>query len=241
MPLEHRLHTRCGCASIGSVELAASSGRPFTLPSSTRHFERDRPFAVEHLALDIALDVPERRIRATATLDIRRVDPSASEIALDGVGLEIGDVTVDGKRAPHTYDGRALVVPVPVGRERARVTVAYRATPRRGLYFLEPDEHYPSRPRQVWSQCQEEDARHWIPCHDSPHAKMATEIVARVPTGWHALSNGALAEHHPGRDGQLDVSHYEMPQPHSSYLVTLVAGEFARMADSARVDSRDVP
>src|SRR5258708_16011279 len=117
MPLEHRLHTRCGWASIGSVELAASSGRPFTLPSSTRHFERDRPFAVEHLALDIALDVRERRIRATATLDVRRVDPSATEIALDAVGLEIGDVPVDGKRAPHTYDARAPVVPLPAAPE----------------------------------------------------------------------------------------------------------------------------
>src|SRR5260221_5580346 len=111
MPLEHRLHTRCGCASIGSVELAASSGRPFTLPSSTRHFERDRPFAVEHLALDIALDVPERPIRATATLVVRRVDPSAREIALDAVALAIVDVIVHVKPGPHTYDGRALVLP----------------------------------------------------------------------------------------------------------------------------------
>ena len=55
--------------------------------------------------------------------------------------------------------------------------MAYAATPRRGLYFLEPDEHVPDRPRQVWTQCQEEDARHFVPCHDKPHVKMTTEIV----------------------------------------------------------------
>ena len=66
------------------------------------------------------------------------------------------------------------------------------ATPRRGLYFLEPDEHVPDRPRQVWSQCQEEDARHIFPCHDKPHVKMTTEARVRVPAGFYVLSNGTL-------------------------------------------------
>ena len=240
MPLEHRLHARCGCASIGSVEQAASAGRPFALPSSTRHFERDRPFAIEHLALDIALDVTARRIRATAMLDARRVDPSATELALDAVGFDVGDVSVDGDPAPHTYDGRTLIVPIPPGRQKARVRVAYRATPRRGLYFLEPDEHYPGRPRQVWSQCQEEDARHWIPCHDSPHLKMTTEITARVPSGWYALSNGTLVSAEKPEGGDFTY-HWKMSEPHASYLVTLAAGEFAEITDKVRVGERDVP
>jgi aminopeptidase N len=240
MALEHRVHARCGCASMGSAE-HASGGRPFVLASSVRHFERDRPFGIEHLALDVTLDVAARGIRASAALDIRRIDPMAGHLALDAVGFEIESVTLDAAPVTFAYDGRALRLPIDLAAATARVVVSYRATPRRGLYFLEPDEHYPERPRQVWSQCQEEDARHWIPCHDSPHAKMTTEIVARVPRGWYALSNGVLAEHHPGREGQLDVFHYRMTAPHASYLVTLVAGEFARMTDTARVGARDVP
>jgi aminopeptidase N len=239
MPLEHRLHARCGCASVGSAA-HTSAGRPFVLPSSTRHFERDRPFAIDHLALDLTLDVAAHGIRASAALDIRRVDPAAEQLALDAVGFEIQGVTVDAKPATFQYDGRTLLVPIEAACTRARVGVTYSASPRRGLYFLEPDEHYPDRPRQVWSQCQEEDARHWIPCHDSPHAKMTTEIVARVPTGWHALSNGVLVEHIPSSAGDA-VFHYRMAEPHASYLVTLVAGEFATMSDSIRVGSRDIP
>jgi aminopeptidase N len=249
MPLEHRLHARCGCASIGSAE-HASAGRPFVLPSSTRHFERDRPFSIEHLALDVTLDVPARSIHARAELQVRRVDPAAEQLALDAVGFAVRSVTVDGVQVPTQYDGRTLLVPLAPGVAAARIAVAYDATPRRGLYFLEPDEHYPERPRQVWSQCQEEDARHWIPCHDSPHAKMTTEIVARVPRGWFALSNGVRVEGHvakgasgPAGDGGGDaaVFHYRMDEPHASYLITLVAGEFAELTDSARAGSRDVP
>ncbi len=225
---------------MGSAE-HASGGRPFVLPSSTRHFERDRPFAIDHLTLDVTLDVAARAIVASASLDVRRIDPVAGHLSLDAVGFEIESVALDAKPATFEYDGRTLRLHIDPGCSTARVLVTYRATPRRGLYFLEPDEHYPERPHQVWSQCQEEDARHWIPCHDSPHTKMTTEMIARVPRGWHALSNGVLAAHHPGREGQLDVFHYRMDEPHSSYLVTLVAGEFARMSDSARVESRDIP
>jgi aminopeptidase N len=239
MPLEHRLHARCGCASIGSAE-RASAARPFALPSSTRHFEPDRPFAIAHLALDVALDVRARSIRATAVLDVRRVDPSADQLELDAIAFEVHEVTLDGAPAIWQYDGRTLRVSVSGALSQARVSVAYSATPRRGLYFLEPDEHYPDRPRQVWSQCQEEDARHWIPCHDSPHVKMTTEIVARVPSGWHALSNGELVTTEKPVAGDF-VYHYKMVEPHSSYLVTLVAGEFAELVDSAKAGSREVP
>src|SRR5580692_6263146 len=132
MPIEHRLHARCGCASAGSLGGSASAGRPFALPSSTRHFERDRPFAIDHLALDVTLDVAARGIRATATLDVRRVDPAAEQLALDAVGFEIESVTVDGQAATFQYDGRSLVLPLDLGSATARIAVAYGATPRRG-------------------------------------------------------------------------------------------------------------
>jgi aminopeptidase N len=242
MAIEHRLHARCGCASVGSTEQLAASSRPFTLPSSTRHFERDRPFAIEHLALEITLDVSERAIRSRAMLDVRRVDPAADELALDAVGFEMGEVVVDGKQAVWRYDGRELRVAVASALDEFRVSVSYRAAPRRGLYFLEPDEHYPSRPRQVWSQCQEEDARHWFPCQDSPHVKMTTELTAHVPPGWTALSNGVLVSRRAekGKNGSATY-HWKMGEPHPSYLVTLVAGEFAEITDKVRVGDRDVP
>jgi aminopeptidase N len=243
MAIEHRLHARCGCASVGSVEHSAASARPFALPSTSRHFERDRPFAIEHLALDVTLDVPAKSIAARAALDARRVDPAAEELVLDAVGFEVREVTVDGKAAVWRYDGKALRVAVEPGREKCRVAVAYSATPRRGLYFLQPDEHYPARPLQVWSQCQEEDARHWFPCHDSPHVKMTTELIVHVPAGWYALSNGALVtSDRPNKgSGARFTYHWKMSEPHSSYLVTLVAGEFAEITDKASVGDRDVP
>src|SRR5580693_9371061 len=112
MPLEHRLHARCGCASAGSSGRSSSSGRPFVLPTSTRHYERDRPFVVEHLALDVTLEVAAKRIHAVAALDVRRIDPAAEELALDAIGFEVESLTLGGKPVKWRYDGRTLLVSI---------------------------------------------------------------------------------------------------------------------------------
>ncbi|HLM76622.1 MAG TPA: aminopeptidase, partial [Polyangiaceae bacterium] len=130
MPLEHRLHDRCACgSSLSSARYAQGAPRPFVLSGTTRVYERSRPFTIRH-------------------------------IALDAVGFEIREVTLgtdpkntrDLRPAEHTYDGEKLSVRVPEGASAAVLRVAYRAVPRRGLYFLAPDEHVQDRPRQVWSQ-----------------------------------------------------------------------------------------
>ncbi|MGH2633954.1 MAG: M1 family aminopeptidase, partial [Tepidiformaceae bacterium] len=114
------------------------------------------------------------------------------------------------------------------------VAIAYRATPRLGLYFIAPDEWYPDKPTQVWSQCQDEDTRYWIPCYDYPNEKQTTEMIATVPGNWFALSNGRLLEEKANRDGTKRF-HWHQDRPHSTYLITLAAGEFHRI-DASRPD-----
>jgi aminopeptidase N len=228
MSHEHRLHARCACAIAHTV---ATEGRPFAFPHTSRKFERARPFSVEHLAVDLELDVAKHAVRGSATLRVRRVDPVAETIVLDAVGFDISSVRLDKIAAAYLYDGEQIHVTVPRAIQTAEITVSYAATPRRGLYFLEPDEHYPHRPRQVWSQCQEEDARYFIPCHDKPHVKMSTEMKVRVPKGWFALSNGDLVSREDA--GAMTSFHYRLDAPHPSYLLTLVAGEFAEIRAEA--------
>jgi aminopeptidase N len=233
MSHEHRHHARCGRTGAHAAEERSGEGRPFAFATSPRQFERDRPFLVDHLALDLVLDVPKKSVRGAATLSIRRIDPDAESITLDAVGFTIASAKVDAAEVAYTYDGRALTLPIPKSTEAAKVSVTYSAIPRRGLYFLQPDEHYPGRPTQVWSQCQEEDARYFIPCHDKPHVKMTTEVKLRVPNGWFALSNGELVHEERPPAPEPWSFHYKLDQPHPSYLLTVVAGEFAELKAAA--------
>jgi aminopeptidase N len=226
--LAQRLHSRCACSSAGS---------PFALAGTERKYERSRPFAITHLALDLALDFPTRSVSGTATLSFERVAPDASELPLDAIGFRLESVRLDtGKgfgAAAFAYDGDSLVVQ---GLERVRsgkIEVRYAVTPRRGMYFLQPDAKVKDRPLQVWTQCQDEDARHWIPCHDKPHVKMTSELRVSVPNGFVALSNGELIEATtPARKTLQPWSyHFRLDKPHPSYLLSLVAGNFSIVDD----------
>ena len=236
MPVDFR-HDHACCAGAHNHEHErehsheqGAAARPFAFASSPRHFERDRPFAIEHIALELTFDFVKRGVRGSAALVLRRIDPDATVVELDAIAFTIAGVTIDGKGAKYTYDGRRLTVDVPIALEHGTLVVSYAATPRKGLYFLEPDEHVPSRPRQAWTQFQEEDARHVFPCHDKPHVKMTTEVRITVPAGFAVLSNGELAGKE-NEEGGAETFHWRMNDPHPSYLVTIVAGEFSVFGD----------
>ena len=229
MSFERRHHARCACSQLRAL----GAPRPFALPGAKRQYERDRPFAVRHISIDLALDVKRKAVEGWCTVRFDRVDAAATTLLLDAVAFEIESVEIDGGKgfgpAKHHYDGDRIAITIDTAVTTGEVRVTYRATPRRGLYFLAPDEHVKDRPVQVWSQCQDEDARHWFPCHDKPHLKQTTELRVKVPAGWTALSNGRLAAN--GTEGDTEVFHFKQDKPHPSYLVSLVAGTFVTIED----------
>jgi aminopeptidase N len=246
MALEHRHHSRCGCGSaLSAYEARLAPPRPFALAGVRRVYERARPFAIRHIALDWELLLEDKAIAGVATLSLARVDASAREVVLDAVGFELYAVDLraddDAKfaAAEYVYDGHELRVTIDEHVTAPTLRVRYRAVPQRGLYFLRPDEHVRDRPHQVWSQCQDEDARYLFPCHDKPHVKQSTELDVRVPAGWFALSNGELVS--PPEDAGRGRYHYRFDEPHPSYLFSLVAGEFARIDDVAETPAGAVP
>ncbi len=234
MTASQRLHERCGCGAARS---------PFSLAGTERKYERSRPYRIDHLFVDLVLDFDAKSVRGRAVLDFQRVSPEADRLQVDAIGFELGSVRVDDgaglKPATFSYDGEVLVLEgLP---ERGQLRIDYVATPKRGLYFLAPDEHVKNRPLQAWTQCQDEDARHFIPCVDKPHMKMTTELSATVPSGFQVLSNGELIGSETRGKGPWSYR-FKLEQPHPSYLLTLVVGHFDVVDDRpAQLGDREVP
>lgn len=211
---------------------SAGNDQNFSTPSSRVHYERSRPFKIEHLALTWDLDMKRKRVVGAAELTIKRIDQTAKRIELDAVAFEIKSVTLEGKPASFDYDGRMLSIVIRGKSSGALLLrIEYSATPKRGMYFLAPDAGYPKRPLQVWTQFQDEDARHVLPCMDEPHTKMTTSLRVKVPTGFVVLSNGALTK--TRELGAKTEFSWEMTEPHPAYLLTLVAGEFSVATEAA--------
>jgi len=210
---------------------------PHALPGDHAMWPRDRIVDVRHIKVQVALDVPEKSVSGVATHTIAPLSDGVRWVEFDAIEMQIEGVTAGKVAAPFEYDGRKLRFDIGPGRKRGEevvVAVSYRATPRLGLYFIAPDEGYPEKPAQVWSQCQDEDTRYWIPCFDYPNQKQTTEMIATVPGAWYALSNGRLLQEKKNRDG-TKTFHWHQDRPHSTYLITLAAGEFSRI-DASRDD-----
>jgi len=231
--LGERLHE--GCAGAGP-------GR-FKWGSTSRKYERSREFVVVHLALDLDLDFKEHSVSGSARLDFARRSKRGKTLTLDALGhviehVELSTGSSQARRlseSEYSYDGDTLSVPIDESVDHGQLTIAYRATPRLGLYFLQPDKEVPDRPLQVWSQCQDEDGKHWFPCQDKPHVKMTYELKVRVPSSMIAVSGGRLIEQKKlGKKAQF---HYRLDEPTPAYLVTLVAGQFDSWEESVTLPS----
>jgi aminopeptidase N len=230
------------CRRAGDL-LAESSGgalqqkrRAYALADAKPHFAPDRPCDIVHIALTLQLDIARQSLRGTCATTVRAVQETVPSLTLDAVDLQIVQVRqVGGALLPYDYDGQRLRVtfPEPLQHDApATVEIDYSVTkPRLGLYFITPDAAYPHKPVQVWSQCQDEDARYWFPCFDAPNEKATTEMTVTVPQPYFALSNGTLLSTTRDEAAGTITYHWLQDQPHSTYLVTLVVGEFSERTE----------
>lgn len=230
-----RQHEGCGCGAPGR----------FRLGSAERKYERSRHFEVRHLELDLDLNFVDKSVAGTATIEFTRRARSGRELQLDGHGFDVEGISLsyDGSNErtelgpeEYVYDGDTFTVPIAPEVKTGSIAIRYRARPRLGLYFLEPDSKVPDRPKQAWSQCQDEDGKHWFPCQDKPHVKMSYGITARVPNGMQVLSGGRLVDKKTPKRGKWSFTH-RLDEPTPAYLVTLVAGEFDEWSEPLKLPS----
>ena len=217
----------------GWFDSEAPKHKSFELPGAKPHYNPDRPGQVEHIRLDLDLDIPNQRYQGTCSIRINPIRDGIEQLALDAVDLTIESVMIGPIAQPYDYDGETLLVrllnPTQSG-QPITVAIAYHVDhPQRGLYFIAPDEHYPDKATQVWTQGEDEDSRYWFPCFDYPGQLATSEIRVRVPQDMIAISNGELIETQD--DGEFKIFHWSQQEVHPTYLMTLAVGDFAELRD----------
>lgn len=207
--------------------------RSFELPGAKPHYNPDRPGQVEHIFLDLNLDIPNQSYHGTCVIQLKPIRSSIERLTLDAVNLNIQSVQIDNTLETFDYDGEQLHIklstPTQIG-NAIKIAIAYSVEkPQRGLYFISPNDHYPNKPTQVWTQGEDEDSRFWFPCFDYPGQLNTSEIRVRVPKPLIAISNGELIS--TTEDGDYKIYHWSQKQVHPTYLMTLAVGDFAQIQD----------
>ena len=187
---------------------------------------------VRHQIVRLRFDWTRRAVIGSTTLRIAAVAGRGSldAITLDAVDLRIQRVTSRDRPLGFSQDGATLRVrlgePLAPGAV-VEVTIDYEAVrPERGVYFID-------RRHVVWAQGFAEDTRYWIPTVDRLYDKTTWEFFVRVPATERALSNGRLVGTQRLPDGDVEW-HWRLDQPASTYLMSVVAGDYVVLRDRWR-------
>jgi aminopeptidase N len=208
--------------------------------ASTLHaddpFPRTRDYDLQNVRVHLRFDTDNKKVIGEVTHSISVLRPNVSELKFDSVALTIESVALDGKAAKYETTADKLIVKLPQAAhpgERMEVSIHYWGTPTKGLYWVLPDKDYPDRPREIWSQGESEDTRYYIPIYDYPNDRTTSEMLVTVPSNWLTISNGRLAGVKTEADGSKTWD-WKQTEPLSTYLISVVAGEFVEKKDTWR-------
>lgn len=202
--------------------------KPFPDEHSFHHWGRDRHYDLIHTRVDITPDFETLSIAGTSTIRLRPLAAGLETVHIDGAELDIGNVLVNGREAEFSDDAEGILISLDRAygpADELEVSIDYATRPRAGLWFVVPDKAYPKKPKQIWTQGETEWSRYYFPCYDYPNDMGTSEMIATVPKGFYAVSNGALEERRDNGDG-TETFHWRESVPHVTYLVALAVGEF---------------
>ncbi len=203
-------------------------GRDFEFPGYSPKYGPDLAYKLNHVRAELKIDILNKSVVGRVTLSASAVRDKTSWLDVDGVDMGIDAVGDErGDQLKYDYDGakiRVFLTREYGAGESFTVIIDYHARPKKGLYFVLPDEHHPERRPQCWNQGEAQCNRYWLPIYDHPSNKATSELIISVPEKFTVISNGDLLSSEE-RDGWR-AWHWRMDKPHSTYLISVIVGEF---------------
>ncbi len=198
-----------------------------------------------HTKLDVRFDYTNQFLNGKEWVTLQPYFYPTDSLRLDAKGMDIKQVSlVNGTQMiplKYTYDDHSLLIKLDrnyLAKEQYTVYLDYTAKPNllkaqgsaaindaKGLYFINPDERTPNKPRQIWTQGETEASSAWFPTIDRPNQKTTAEISMTVLDNYVSLSNGALSNQQKNSDGTRTDT-WKMDLPHAPYLFMMAVGDF---------------
>ncbi len=214
-----------------------------TLDSDPHSFANVDQFRTSHVELDLRIDLDDKTIDGTVTLDLKRLNPRATQLVLDTKDLTINDVRqkssdVLGATAkdqtiwvsrpfhlekPDPILGSALVIELPPSRKTVEsIQIDYQTQPTAAaLQWLTPKQTAGRKKGFLYTHSEPIGTRSWIPLQDTPQVRITYKAVVHTDPGVRAVMS---AQNDPKvkRTGEYS---FVMPQAIPSYLIALAVGD----------------
>ena len=182
---------------------------------------------MQHLDLDIKVDMSNKMIRGNATWTINN-KTRAKELRLDTYDLTIDSVFVDGIMDVFKLDTQVKIfgaaLHIPISPNSKQVKIWYQTGKNaRALQWLEPQQTHDKKYPFLYTQSESIYARSWIPCADGPGIRFTYTAKVAVPHGLMAL----MSAENPKEVSESGFYNFKMDIPIPAYLMALAVGNIS--------------
>lgn len=196
---------------------------------------REHPLDITHMKVEVRFEPLKGLVKGKVTHRFTVLQQRVDSVFFDAPGITILSAKLQGEKLPYSQNKQGLWVkpakPL-TWDQKSEIQFEYEAMPRRGIYFIGWKENEgidASNPfsvrKQIWTQGQGIDNRHWIPMYDDMNDKFITETVITFDQEYQVLSNGTLLKKTANAD-QTITWNYSMTRPHAGYLLMLAIGKY---------------
>ena len=182
---------------------------------------------VEHLYLDIEVNMDQKHIEGTAHYTLAK-EGLSDTIYFDTKNLIINRVYDSNSKKNLVYNldkhnsilGNALMIVLPKG--ISNLSIDYKTTAdATALQWLSPSQTAGKKEPYLYTQSQAILARSWIPCQDGPGMRFTYDARVKVPKHLLAL----MSAENPTERNDSGIYHYKQTKAIPSYLMALVVGD----------------
>lgn len=247
------------CSSVKKQEKVVNIEEPLEIKVPGKYqASATKEFDLIHTKLEIKPLWTEQKLAGKATLTLKPHYYPQKELTLDAKGFDIHEIKLltDGNEQPLNYEYDSLKIKIDLGKtftrnDKVKVFIDYTADPdaiktggssaissNQGLYFIDPMDTIPGKPKEMWTQGETEASSRWFPTIDHPNQKTTEEIYITVDTSFVTLSNGTL-EYSILNDDGTRMDYWKQDKPHAPYLFMVAVGRYAVVKDKWR-DSLEV-
>lgn len=214
--------------------LSASAQNSFRAYVKDNTSYREHALDITHMKLEVRFVPEEGLVKGKVTHSFTVLQQNVDSVFFDAPGITIHRAHLNGQPLTlRKVPSGVWVKPRSAMHwdETGKIVFEYEAKPRKGIYFVgwnvpeNPETNAFAVRRQIWTQGQGIDNRHWIPIYDDMNDKFVTETVVTFDERYQVLSNGVLKQK-SGNDDHTITWHYAMSKPHAGYLLMLGIGKY---------------
>ena len=180
------------------------------------------------LKLEVAFAPQKGTVAGKASYNFQPIQPVIDTLYLDAPGIKIDTVKLNGKLQKWQTNEQGVSIYFTeklYWKKNYQLEIVYTAQPRKGLYFIGWNDPQNLSRKQIWTQGQGIDNRHWFPCYDAVNDRLITETVITFDSAYTVISNGKLLSKKKNNQGEY-IWHYAMNKPHVPYLLMLAIDKF---------------